>query len=197
MTSQSRAGVPASRARKRVANMSIAAQVFTVRAGVLIPACTERLDIPGPTPVGEGITLYIHADFAGASQALNVDVSNLGKIEGPCTDSQKERSRRGATACPRCGSRRAGASRSIATATSKARASRSPPTRQASARCEGRATAASTTASLNQGLEAVGRRNPGGCAHDPGPDSSRFRRRGGPAFRFRHADPSCVYNSRP
>lgn len=56
---------------------------------LLSPGCMERLAIPGPTPVGEGITLYIHADFAGASQAINVDVGNLGKIEGPCTNSEE------------------------------------------------------------------------------------------------------------
>ena len=56
---------------------------------LLVPGCTEPLAVLGPTPVGEGITLYIHADFAGASQALNVDVGNLEEIEGPCTEGEE------------------------------------------------------------------------------------------------------------
>lgn len=39
----------------------------------------------GPTPAGEGIVIYLHADFAGPSQALNVDVPDLGKVEGACS----------------------------------------------------------------------------------------------------------------
>jgi hypothetical protein len=53
---------------------------------LLLQACTEPLATLGPTPPGEGITIYIHASFIGASQALNVDVSNLEKVEGPCTN---------------------------------------------------------------------------------------------------------------
>jgi hypothetical protein len=67
--------------------MSIARPLSLFVLLLLIPGCTEPLAVPGPTPVGEGITLYIHVDFAGASQALNVDVANLDRIEGPCTDS--------------------------------------------------------------------------------------------------------------
>lgn len=39
----------------------------------------------GPTPPEEGIVIYLHSNFVGPSQALNVDVSDLGKVEGPCT----------------------------------------------------------------------------------------------------------------
>src|SRR5678815_1268685 len=81
--------LPALRARERVADMSIARPLSLFVLLLLIPGCTEPLAIPGPTPVGEGITLYIHADFAGASQALNVDVGNLDRIEGPCTDAEE------------------------------------------------------------------------------------------------------------
>ena len=53
---------------------------------LLLPSCSDPLDILGPTPAGEGITIYIHADFVGASQGINHDVPNLDKVEGPCTD---------------------------------------------------------------------------------------------------------------
>ncbi len=52
---------------------------------LLLPACTEPLVILGPTPPDEGITFYLHAGFAGPSQAVNVDVRDLGKVEGPCS----------------------------------------------------------------------------------------------------------------
>jgi hypothetical protein len=49
----------------------------------LLSAC-EKLATLGPTPPGDGITFYIHADFVGTSQAVNVDVRDLDKVEGPC-----------------------------------------------------------------------------------------------------------------
>ena len=52
---------------------------------LLLPGCTTPLETLGPTPPAEGITLYLHAGFAGTSQAINHDVSDLAKVEGPCT----------------------------------------------------------------------------------------------------------------
>jgi hypothetical protein len=52
---------------------------------LLLQACTEPLRTLGPTPSGEGITIYIHAGFAGSSQALHLDVRDLEKVEGPCS----------------------------------------------------------------------------------------------------------------
>ena len=63
--------------------------------GILVPigvaavltaaACGSRISALGPTPAGEGIVIYMHADFAGPSQAINVDVANLGRVEGSCS----------------------------------------------------------------------------------------------------------------
>jgi hypothetical protein len=52
---------------------------------VLFPACERRFEVLGPTPVGEGIAIFIHADFAGSSQSINSDVRDLGRVEGPCS----------------------------------------------------------------------------------------------------------------
>jgi hypothetical protein len=52
-------------------------------------SCSEPIATLGPTPAGEGITIYIHAGFIGSSQALSVDVTNLEKVEGPCTSRQE------------------------------------------------------------------------------------------------------------
>jgi hypothetical protein len=41
--------------------------------------------ILGPTPPDQGVVIYIHADFAGPSQALNVDVRDLRRTQGPCS----------------------------------------------------------------------------------------------------------------
>jgi len=61
-----------------------------VRAGVfvlfLVPGCSSSdLITLGPTPLDQGIVIYIHADFAGSSQQINVDVRDLTKAQGPCS----------------------------------------------------------------------------------------------------------------
>ena len=56
---------------------------------LLIPGCTTPLETLGPTPVDEGITIYLHAGFAGTSQAVNRDVGDLEKVEGPCTHGEE------------------------------------------------------------------------------------------------------------
>jgi hypothetical protein len=56
---------------------------------LLIPACTTPLEPLGPTPAGEGATIYLHAGFAGTSQAVNHDVVDLGKVEGPCSNGEE------------------------------------------------------------------------------------------------------------
>jgi hypothetical protein len=43
----------------------------------------------GPTPPDQGIVIYLNADFAGPSQALNVDVPDLGKVQGSCSSGQE------------------------------------------------------------------------------------------------------------
>ena len=49
---------------------------------LLLPACgTQPL---GPTPLDEGIVLYIHSGFRGTSQQFGADVTDLTKAEGPC-----------------------------------------------------------------------------------------------------------------
>src|SRR4029450_6808579 len=65
--------------------MAAARMLVLLVLALLIPACSESLEILGPTPAGEGITIYLHADYAGPSQAINRDLSDLEKVEGPCT----------------------------------------------------------------------------------------------------------------
>ena len=52
---------------------------------LVFPACGSRLEILGPTPSGEGIALFVHADYAGASQGVNRDIRDLARVEGPCS----------------------------------------------------------------------------------------------------------------
>jgi hypothetical protein len=65
------------------------ARVLRVCAGVvlsgLLVACESDLVVLGPTPPEQGIVIYIHADFIGASQAVDIDVRDLTRTEGPCS----------------------------------------------------------------------------------------------------------------
>lgn len=64
-------------------------RVILVPMGVVImlaaAACGSSIRPLGPTPAGEGIIIYMHADFAGPSQAINADVADLGRVEGSCS----------------------------------------------------------------------------------------------------------------
>lgn len=60
----------------------VCAVVFVL---LLLGACHSDLINIGPTPADEGIVIFLHADFLGASQALNVDVRDLTKLQGPCS----------------------------------------------------------------------------------------------------------------
>ena len=62
-----------------------ARMLVPLMVALLTSGCTESLETLGPTPADEGITVYLHAGFAGPSQAINRDVSDLDKVEGPCT----------------------------------------------------------------------------------------------------------------
>jgi hypothetical protein len=64
-------------------------RVFLIPIGVVVAlvaaGCGSRFQTLGPTPAGEGIVIYMHADFVGPSQGINVDVADLGKVEGSCS----------------------------------------------------------------------------------------------------------------
>jgi len=64
----------------RVILMPLGVVVALAAAG-----CGSRFQTLGPTPAGEGIVIYMHADFVGPSQGINVDVADLGKVEGSCS----------------------------------------------------------------------------------------------------------------
>jgi hypothetical protein len=66
---------------------------FLVPAGVVVAlvaaGCGSSLPVLGPTPADQGIIIYVHADFAGPSQALNVDVPDLDKVQGSCSSGEE------------------------------------------------------------------------------------------------------------
>jgi hypothetical protein len=51
----------------------------------LLPGCESELVTLGPTPPEQGIIIYIDANFAGSSQAIDVDVTDLTNTQGPCS----------------------------------------------------------------------------------------------------------------
>ena len=53
---------------------------------LLLAGCEGDFLVLGPTQPGQGIVIFIHVDFAGSSQAVDVDVRDLTKTEGPCSD---------------------------------------------------------------------------------------------------------------
>jgi hypothetical protein len=52
---------------------------------LMLAGCGTDLSVLGPTPPDQGIVIFVHADYAGSSQAVNVDVHDLTKTEGPCS----------------------------------------------------------------------------------------------------------------
>jgi hypothetical protein len=68
-------------------------RVLAVAAiALLAPACGSH-DPLGPTPVDQGIVIFIHAEFRGSSQQIAVDVSDLDDVEGPCGEGEGQSSR--------------------------------------------------------------------------------------------------------
>jgi hypothetical protein len=56
--------------------------LWAAAIALVIAACGSQ---PlGPTPVDEGIIVYVHSGFRGTSQQVGIDVPDLGKVEGPC-----------------------------------------------------------------------------------------------------------------
>src|SRR5262245_66413049 len=56
-----------------------------VIVSLTLTGCGSDLTVLGPTPPDQGIVIFVHADFAGSSQAMNVDVHDLTKTQGPCS----------------------------------------------------------------------------------------------------------------
>lgn len=58
---------------------------FVVALVLVLAAGCGSIPALGPTPPDEGIVIFVHADFTGPSQAMNVDVADLGKVQGSCS----------------------------------------------------------------------------------------------------------------
>ena len=57
-------------------------------AAILLPACSGPEPI-GPTPVDQGVIIFIHSGFRGPSQQLGTDITDLTTVEGPCGNSEE------------------------------------------------------------------------------------------------------------
>jgi hypothetical protein len=64
------------------------------RAHLIVAAATIGLgacggpEPLGPTPVDQGVIVYLNSGYRGISQQVGADVDDLGKIEGPCSASE-------------------------------------------------------------------------------------------------------------
>ena len=65
--------------------MERVARIYVVVLPLLLAGCGSDMTTLGPTPVDQGIVIYIHADFRGSSQGIVADVHDLRKTEGPCS----------------------------------------------------------------------------------------------------------------
>ena len=55
----------------------------TVAAGLLLSGCMKNLPT-APSELTNGVTIYEHADFAGASALVTEDLGDLKNFNGPC-----------------------------------------------------------------------------------------------------------------
>jgi hypothetical protein len=62
---------------------------FAGCAALILAACGGAI-ILGPTDPADGIIIFIHANFAGTSQQMAVDVTDLGDVEGPCLEGDED-----------------------------------------------------------------------------------------------------------
>jgi len=59
-------------------------RVLSAAACLLVgPACGGPEPL-GPTPLDQGIVVFIHSGYRGTSQQIGADVTDLTQVEGPC-----------------------------------------------------------------------------------------------------------------
>jgi len=56
---------------------------------LLVAACGSGGTQPlGPTPLDQGVVVFMNSGFRGVSQQVGADVPDLGKAEGPCASAE-------------------------------------------------------------------------------------------------------------
>jgi hypothetical protein len=68
--------------------MPARAQVIVAIAMTIGAIGCESPEPLGPTPVDQGVIVYLNSGYRGVSQQVGADVDDLGKIEGPCSASE-------------------------------------------------------------------------------------------------------------
>ena len=68
-------------------------RVVYVLALALLPSGCDRPEPLGPSPLDEGVVVFMHSGFRGTSQHISGDVSDLSEVQGPCGHAEDERSR--------------------------------------------------------------------------------------------------------
>jgi hypothetical protein len=66
---------------------SVGRLIIAAAVGGMV-ACANDIEPLGPTPLDEGIIVYLHSGYRGTSQQVGVDVPDLGKVEGPCSPTE-------------------------------------------------------------------------------------------------------------
>lgn len=52
--------------------------------GLTVAACGGGPQPLGPTPLDEGVVVFMNSGYRGTSQQVGTDVPDLGKAQGPC-----------------------------------------------------------------------------------------------------------------
>ena len=68
--------------------MGSAARLFAATMLSLGLMACETPEPLGPTPVDQGVLIYLNSGYRGVSQQVGADVDDLGRIEGPCGASE-------------------------------------------------------------------------------------------------------------
>ena len=55
---------------------------------IALAGCGGDLQPLGPTPLDQGVVVYMNSGFRGTSQQVGDDVTDLGKAEGPCASDE-------------------------------------------------------------------------------------------------------------
>ena len=51
-------------------------------------SCGDTIEPLGPTPLDQGIVVYLNSGYRGVSQQVGADVTDLSVVEGPCSPSE-------------------------------------------------------------------------------------------------------------
>ena len=62
--------------------------IVAAALGFGLISCGDTIEPLGPTPLDQGIVVYLNSGYRGVSQQVGADVTDLSVVEGPCSPSE-------------------------------------------------------------------------------------------------------------